>query len=318
MTLAYLLLPAWDRCVGSLTVARGVLSQWTSRGEALDSHAAGFEAALRELLQWSGKSLPSAALSRHLDYADASGSAWLRADPAHVRADMATARMLACGDLGLTPDECVAIASDLQPLFGDAGFEFDARLPNRWYLRAPVGSDLPQCASPDDALGDDLKLHLPQGASGKRWRQLFNDSQIILHNHAVNERRAARGAVSVNSLWFWGAGALPDWVRSQSITRVIGGGSELLGLAALANLQVQPLDASRLKQTLSQRIEGDLLIDLGDSRGESLESLLAAIDRALRQRQIDGIELLFVSGERYRYRASHRFRFWRRVAELAR
>jgi hypothetical protein len=316
MSQAALLLTDWKRCSASAVVASGTLSQWCRRGDRLDDEASGNEALLRAHFQWSGSVLPSAALSRHVDVGDAAGSNWLRADPAHVRADMATARMLACGELGLTASECTEIARDLKPLFGDAGFEFDATRPNRWYLRAAVGSALPDCASPDEALGDDLKLHLPQGASGKRWRQLFNESQIILHNHAVNERRVARGAVSVNSLWFWGAGALPDWVRS-SLTGVFSDALEIHALASLAGVSSQPLDSERLERALAQSAESQLLIDLTGLRDDALETgWLRRIDGALRQRGLDSIELLFASGERFRIRPTHRFRFWRRVTRL--
>jgi hypothetical protein len=316
MSQAALLLPDWKRCSASAIVANGTLSQWCGRGERIDDEPAGNEPLLRAHFQWGGSSLPVAALSRQADCGDAAGSSWLRADPAHVRADMATARMLACGELGLSASECSDIARDLKPLFGDAGFEFDPSQPNRWYLRAAVGSALPDCASPDEAIGDDLKLHLPQGVSGKRWRQLFNDSQIILHNHAVNERRIARGAVSVNSLWFWGAGVLPDWVRS-SLTGVFSGAIEIHALASLAGVSIQPLDSERFEQALAHSADSRLLIDLTELRDDALEiHWLQRIDRALRQRRLDSIELLFASGERFRIRPMHRFRFWRRVAAL--
>jgi hypothetical protein len=317
MSRASLLLPDWKRCTASTVVANGTLSHWCGRGDRLDDEAAGNESLLRGFFQWGGAALSCAALSRQLDVGDAAGSKWLRADPAHVRADMATARMLACGELGLTASECSEIAKDLKPLFGDAGFEFDASQPSRWYLRAALGSELPDCASPDEAIGDDLKLHLPQGVSGKRWRQLFNDSQIILHNHAVNERRMARGAVSVNSLWFWGAGALPDWVRS-SLSRVFSSGVEIQALASLAEVPLQPLDADLFEQALAQSSSSRLLIDLGELRDDALESdWLQRIDRALRRRRLDSIDLLFASGQRFRIRPMHRFRFWRRIEALA-
>jgi hypothetical protein len=318
MSQAALLLPDWKRCTASAVVAKGTLSRWCGRGDRLDDEAAGNESLLRADFQWSGAALPCAALSRQFDCADAAGSNWLRADPAHVRADMATARMLACGELGLTVPECAEIARDLRPLFGDAGFEFEASQPNRWYLRAAAGSPLPDCASPDEAIGDDLKLHLPQGASGKRWRQLFNDSQIILHNHAVNERRMARGAVSVNSLWFWGAGALPDWVRS-SLTGLFSNAIEIQALASLAGVAAQPLDAELFEQSLAQSAQGRNLIDLTGLRDDALEThWLQRVDRALRQRRIDSIDLLFASGERFRFRPANRLRFWRRTDALTR
>ncbi len=316
MSRVCVLLPEWKRCVASKVVANGTLSQWLARGDRFQSGTGGIGHAIRELFEFPGTQLPSAALSRQVDVGDAAGSAWLRADPAHVRADMTTARMLACGQLGLSVPECSELARALQPLFGDAGFEFDARSPDRWYLRAVIGSDLPQCASPDEAIGDDLKLHLPAGASGKRWRQLFNESQIILHNHPVNERRAARGAVSVNSLWFWGAGVLPDWVRSP-LTRIASQTLEIRGLAALAGI---PLDAPAslgIDEMQAQDPAAAWLIDLGDLRGDALEQTgLQPLDRALRRGVLKTVELYFASGERLRYRAAHRYRFWRRPREL--
>ena len=56
------------------------------------------------------------------------------------------------------------------------------------------------------------------GEGAERWRALLNESQIVLHNHPINAVREARGAVAVNSLWFWGAGTLPDSVRCAVIT----------------------------------------------------------------------------------------------------
>ena len=317
MSRACLLLPDWTRCVASELVAKGVLSRFCARADRLEPRDSGFQVAVREVLQWRGISLPAAALGRQIDVGDAAGSAWLRADPAHVRADMVTVRMLACGELGLSEEESAGLARDLMPLFGDAGFELDAHAPNRWYLRAAIGSDLPQCAWPDEVMGDDLKLHLPQGASGKRWRQLFNDAQIILHNHPVNAQRAKRGAVSVNSLWFWGAGALPDRVHG-GVALILSDSLEIRGLAKLADIPVQTLDLQALDNMFSKALPGDLLIDLTALRTDALESGLLAIEHALRAHKLSGLDLLFASGERFRFQARHRLRFWRRITELRR
>lgn len=317
MTRACLLLPDWTRCVASEAVANGALSGWCARADRLDAAPGGFASAVREVLPWGGTSLPAAALSRQIDVGDAAGSAWLRADPAHVRADMATARMLACGALGLSDDESAEMARELMPIFGDAGFELDARLPNRWYLRANVGSDLPACGSPDEVMGDDLKLHLPQGAAGKRWRQLFNDSQIILHNHPVNARRAARGAVSVNSLWFWGAGVLPVSVRGK-FARMLSDNLELRGLGQIAGISREAINAQALEESFSGSSEGDLLIDLTALRNDVLESFLQSVNKELQRQTLRGVDLLFGSGERFRLQRFHRLRFWRRIRELRR
>lgn len=316
MTTAILLLPEWKRCAMAPTLAQGTLSAWWSRGDP--AAALGAEAGvLRGLLDGPGRSLPVAALSRQFDAGDAAGSAWLRADPAHVRAEMTTARMLACGELGLSQAECVEIERALKPLFGDAGFEFEATRPDRWYLRASGATDLPACASPDEAIGDDLKLHLPQGPSGRRWRQLFNDAQIILHNHAVNAARARRGAVGVNSLWFWGAGVLPDFVRA-GVGGVLSARPEIRAMANLAGIPSRPLEPAAFGELLAMPAsDAPLLIDLADLREQALETgWLRPVQAALRGGRIRRVELRFASGQRRIVRDFHRLRFWRRLRGL--
>lgn len=314
MTAVVLLLPSLARCRAIPAVASGVLARWIARGDALDSATPGTEGAWRSVFEWPGTSLPVAALTRQFDLGDAAGAGWLRADPAHVRADMATARMLACGDLGLSVDETVLLARDLKPLFGDAGLIFEAPDPQRWYLRAETGTPLPDAASPDDVLGDDLKLHLPAGAAGKRWRMLYNESQVLLHNHVVNARRTARGAVSVNSLWFWGAGTLPAAVRS-SAQAVMTAQPALLSLAQIAGIRALPLEPSALAGVFARNAGECVLVDLAGLRDAQLEhAWLAPLDLALRGSRIERIDLVFQSGERNTIRGAHRWRLWRRVS----
>lgn len=317
MTDVLLLLPSWKRCVASPRVASGTLSRWWSLGDQASAEA-GESETIRSVFKWPGSSMPTAALTRQRDVGDASGSAWLRADPAHVRADMSTARMLACGELGLSAADCENISRDLKPLFGDAGYEFDARLPQRWYVRASPQAQLPASVSPDEALGDDLKLHLPEGAAGRQWRQLFNDAQIILHNHPVNASRARMGAVSVNSLWFWGAGCLPDWVRSD-LDLVISDRAELQALADLASVsRIALAPGIENGMQTSGAKKGSVLIDLLEARGEQLEDeAFAQLDSMLNSGRVSAIRLFFASGERLHFKAGHRFRFWRRARDLA-
>jgi hypothetical protein len=230
---------------------------------------------------------------------------------------MSTARMLACGELGLSKSDCDSISRDLKPLFGDAGFEFDARLPHRWYVRGSTAAQLPSAVSPDEALGDDLKLHLPEGAAGRQWRQLFNEAQIILHHHPVNARRAEIGAVSVNSLWFWGGGCLPDAVRSD-LDLVVSDRAELQALADIASV-ARVSAAHGIEHGLKHASAGtrSILIDLFELRGEPLEAeAFAEVDSLLRSGRVKTARLLFASGERLLLKPGHRFRFWRRMREL--
>lgn len=317
MSKLVLLLPAWNHCVASTVIANGTLSLWAARGDRPGDLGTSATDAAKAHFEWPGTSLPVAALSRQFDVGDAQGSAWMRADPSYIRADQVTARMLACGNLGLNAAECASIASDLKPIFGDAGFEFDACGSERWYLRASVDSQLPQCADPELAIGDDLKLHLPHGPAGRRWRQLFNETQIVLHNHHVNAARARRGAVSVNGLWFWGAGVLPPYVRSR-IHVLHSDRPDLRALATLAGITSRALDAGYRDEALdAATTDQSLLFDLHEVRDRILEEdWLAPFDRALRGRRLVEILVQFACGKRLVVRRSHRWRWWRSVSGL--
>ncbi len=312
MRTATILLPALPRCVASDEVAQGMLARAFARGDVAAPASPGREAAVRGTFAWLGRGLPTAALTREADVGDAAGAAWLRADPAHVRADMTTARMLACGALGLTDEETEAIARELKPLFGDSGLLFDTPRGDRWYLRALPGSELVDAADPDEAIGDDLKLHLPAGAAGKRWRVLFNEVQVVLHNHPANAARARRGAVAVNALWFWGAGSLPEGVRGD-VARVVTPDPALATLARLAGAGVVDGDPARAFEDAG---EGRVLVDLATSRGVALEQALQALAQRLDAGRLDTLDLVFESGERVQLSRAHRWRIWRRVTPL--
>ena len=270
-------------------------SLWLARGNRLADAKPGREVALRECFEFIGTVLPVAALTRSLDADDAAGATWLRADPAHAMVDAVTARLMACAGFGLTGAECEALAHSLRPLFGDAGFPLEAPCPERWYLRCPNDARLPEFADPASVLGDDLMRHLPHGENERQWHSLFNEAQMILHNHPVNARRAERGQVPANSLWFWGAGKLPDWVRTR-FTEVASVDPVVVALAKRAGIPVT--DALTV---LSRADTGaNILIDA---------TVVAEIDL----RRFARIDLLFASGERLRYQHSHRWRIWRRV-----
>src|SRR3569623_1999237 len=153
MSSLIVLLPSRQRLAAMPALARGALAGWWHRGDRLADVAPGRDAALREHFVFSGTQIPAAALTREHVANDAQHALWLRADPAHARADMTTARLLAVGELGLTPEECEGLLQPLKPLFGDAGFPIDAPVPQRWYLRCPSGTKLPKFSAPEDVLG---------------------------------------------------------------------------------------------------------------------------------------------------------------------
>ncbi|UXI66413.1 phosphoglycerate mutase [Tahibacter amnicola] len=309
-----LLLPPLDRLARHGDAARGALAVMVARGDRRDPSAPGREALIREHFQFTGTGIPTAALTRYLDAPDAAGAGWLRADPAYLRADMATARLMACGDMGLSAEECAELLRPLRPLLGDAGFPIDAPVPSRWYLRAAADAKLPVFAEPGRVLGDDLRQHMPEGPAGARWRALLNEVQIVLHNHPLNAERIARGQVPVNSLWFWGFGVLPDWVKTRH-SAVYCEDPILTALARIAQVRTTGRGEAAV-ETLSATPTPLLDLDDADAlAGWSTrwEPLLADV---LSTKRVSAIHLHFASGQRYTFQPGHRWRFWRRIKPL--
>jgi hypothetical protein len=286
------------------------LARWLARGDELSKTQAGRDVALRECFEFLGTAFPHAALSRSLESSDARDASWLYADPAYVIADAVTVRMLACGALGLTEEESHELAKPLKLLFGDAGFPLETSASGRWFLRCPSGSPLPSFAPPSQVLGDDLARHLPSGENERQWRHLLNEAQVILHNHPINEHRAREGKAPANSLWFWGAGSLPEWVRTP-FSHLASRSEDAIALAKLAKVSIDiSLDTATIKST------DNVLFDAAELSAELRETALLKIDEALRAKRLSRVEIKSADGSRYRYDYSHRWRFWRPIRSI--
>jgi hypothetical protein len=303
------LLPAWSS-FGRQSLS-SALATLFGRADALALAQSGRDAQLLRYFVPIPARWAPAAMTRQVDAGDATGAAWLRADPAHVRPDLNGARLLGIGErLSLSQDDVDALIPALKPVFGDSGFALDAPTPERWYLRLPREAKLPQFSAPDDALGEDLFEHQPDGPEGRRWRALLNEIQIVLHNHPWNAQRAERGLVPINALWIWGGGVLPDRVTADA------------GLACSdddlirASMQLAGGQASRLPQTyVGTDAVGIVLHDLRGYRDLAAlqrDWLLPAAD-AVRTGMLDSLVLDAADGSRLRIAKAQRWRIWRRV-----
>lgn len=247
--------------------------------------------------------LPVAALVREHLARDAGDAAWLCADPAWVQPDLTGARLLACGRMDLAMDEARELAEAVRPAFEEAGMRLEISTPDRWHLRLPDGLEPPPFATPEQALGEDLSPHLPPGADGRRWRVLFNEVQVLLHQHPRNAERAGRGQPPVNSLWLWGAGRLPAQVRTP-LAGVVGDDLLLAALAARAGVPCRPRTADTVAAA-----QAGVLVDLQDLPVDGIERDWWPVLQAQARRL--AVRVAFASGERWLHRPRHRWRVWR-------
>lgn len=179
--------------------------------------------------------LPVAAVSALFDLPNASvDGAWLCADPVHLRPDMGRLLLFDAATFDLAMEEAVRLVAEVNEALAEEGIRLlVGRDPGRWYLRTDAPPAL-RTVPPRAVRGHHIDPFLPRGAEARRWQRLANDVQMVLHRSPVNAAREARGEPAVNSVWFWGSGALPR--PDAAWTTVVTDIPVAAGLAAAGRL----------------------------------------------------------------------------------
>lgn len=194
-----LALPALERLLGRAIKTVGAptaLDDWLTE-------AAGLRAAT------AGDAPPSAALSLLGDGGTPGTSGWLRADPVHLRVDRDQLLLDPLPAATLCIEDARELVATLNAHFAADALKFSAPSARNWYVEtaAPPAASF---TSLREAAGNNADLLRPRGADAIAWQRIANELQMLLHEHPVNQAREARGELPVNSVWFWGAGALPQ------------------------------------------------------------------------------------------------------------
>jgi hypothetical protein len=183
--------------------------------------------------------LPVAALTWLADCGTPVPAALLRADPVHLRADQRYLRLFDAHSVPLRADEADRLVATINEYHVSSGWQLYAPDPQRWYLVLPQAPAI-QTHAPQRAAGADIDPFLPAGIDGIRWHAIMNELQMLLHDHPVNEARAARGEPAINSLWFWGNGILPERITAPAAA-ISADHPVARGLALHAGILCKPL-----------------------------------------------------------------------------
>ena len=153
---------------------------------------------------------PAAAITALVDCEAPTGRTgpWLRADPVHLRPDVADLVLFDAADAGISSEEARALAETVNGALRPGGPLIDAAHPHRWYvaLEAPARMATTPLSL---AAGAGISAAMPLGPDAPRWRRWMNEVQMALHDCPVNAERERRGAAPINSVWLWGGGSLP-------------------------------------------------------------------------------------------------------------
>lgn len=187
---------------------------------------------------------------------------WLSADPVHLQLHRDQLILLAPETLSITDAEAVSLCAALNRHFAADDFTFLAPQPHRWYLKTAQPARI-HTSGLSRAIGHDVNRMLPEGEDRMAWHRIFNEVQMLLHAHPVNEEREQRGALPINSLWFSGGGTLPR--ASTSFQAVIGSSALVHGLSKLTEI---PFTAT--EQGIPAIGANDVLIELRDTATASM------------------------------------------------
>ena len=257
----------------------------------------------------------------------------LRADPVHLRADIADLVLFDAAQADLSRTEADALARTVNGALGPHAPRIDAAHPHRWYVALDAPARI--ATTPLSlAAGARVSAAMPRGPDAAQWHRWMNEVQMALHECPVNAERERRGAAPINSVWPWGAGSLPPspaapapFVRAWSDDALVRGLAHHAGVehGAMPAGASEWLDAGP-RPGAHLTVFDDLYpavrradIDLWRSAiahfsAAWAQPLLGALDRGAVAR----VAIHDERGNRFAATRRGRFRWWRRAGLAAR
>ncbi len=212
--------------------------------------------------------LPVAAVTRVLDLGVIDKGWWLRADPVHLRPDRDCLLLADNTVLALTQAEADQLVAEVMEVYASDGWILKPARPDRWYLQPPAVPEI-MTTPLSTVVGRNVHDYLPQGKDSKAWCTILNEIQILLHTARINSERESRGALPINSLWFWGGGRLPEpqqvpWAKAWTNEPLS------LALARLSQVPTASVPASAEIWLAQVDVGGEHLLVLDEARSAAL------------------------------------------------
>ena len=220
-----------------------------------------------------GDEPPVAAISLLGDGGTPGTAGWVRADPIHLRYLRDRFVVETSPASTLSHDEAAELVATLNRHFAAEGLRFSAANPRKWYVQAAAAPDV-LLAPLEAARGRNADAHAPVGPGAMAWQRYANEAQMLFHEHPVNQAREARGEAPINSVWFWGAGAIPAALE-QPYATIWSDDATARGIALLGGAKAAPAPATAARW-----------LELGGESGRELV-VLDALGRAAREDGLD-------------------------------
>ncbi len=167
---------------------------------------------IKKQLDW-----PVAPIMLHSDCLDQTVATnkdyWVRADPVHLRIEQNHIMLADHHVFDLSKEEAAQFANEINRYLTDDGISLIPLHPYRWYLRLANTPEI-HTQTLSSVTGKNINYLLPTGKDSMTWHRIFNEIQMLLFEHPLNQARSARNQITVNSIWFWGGGHMPQDIHS--------------------------------------------------------------------------------------------------------
>ncbi len=306
------------------------LGKLLARGDRLDEHHRSSFEYLYDLFlpeKVDKNVLPIAAITALSDLDLAKDKIWMRADPVFLHADLSSLILFDCQKGSLTKEDVAGFFSVINPMLEKDGLcLICGDDPTRWYVElnsSALENDKPITTTrPGLVNGKDIRQFLPQGKDRSYWVRLGNEIQMLLHDCSTNLERKKRGEVSINSIWFWGAGKCPDQAYCQ-FDKIITNDVNARGLAIWSGVSCEnvPTDFSDWLESEKNQQHILLVLSQGDmalSESPNQREWLIEQERLIFEPALSNLKngkiksLEIISNDQHRkIQRHHLLRFWR-------
>jgi hypothetical protein len=253
---------------------------------------------------------------------------WLRADPVYL--SLERDQLVLHANAPLSAEEARLLCDSLNAHFATDGLCFIAPHSQRWYLGLDTVPNIKTFPLAQVA-GKNVHPLLPQGIDALHWHGVYNEIQMLLYEHPVNQSREARGELPINSVWLWGGGLAARALQCP-YARMYSDSDLALAFAQVAGIPGDALPDDVIKAIAG--IDGDCLIvfeglryalqqgDIGSWRERVLRierALAKPLLNELRAGRIARLTLdVLAEGESHRYVLTRgaAWKFWRRSRSL--
>ena len=236
--------------------------------------------------------------------------------PVHLKADMHNAIVVPIQENQSNTEDIVILIKELSDYF-NVDCDIQSIAGGYWLMR------LKECDPPRhyphylSVVGRKADPYTEQSKAMLPWYKLMNEMQMYLHQHEINQDRLQSGLLTINSLWFWGAGSCPpesvgsaSWFCDDGLLKQFAGASgiEVADTSWLEtagfNQHSLVIDLSVL-EAMKTDTESNLLVLLQRIEQKLFKPLLDAV-----KKQRCSLRLRAGSGFDYALKPASRLKWW--------